>query len=124
MADRSLKALGIRLAKADELLVEVLGYRTQLARQVGAHKALNGQKIIRLEVERQRLIKVRAWARKHDMKNTGFINAVWYMIIAESCRLQIAQLQGGKNTCRSRDVKSKDLRHRRLRAKLRKLVKG
>lgn len=101
MADRSLKALGIRLAKADELLVEVLGYRMALVRQVGAHKALNGQKIIRQKVECRRIAMVRALARRYGM-NPEFVSALLYLVIAESCRLQIAQLQGGKSKRRSK----------------------
>src|SRR3990167_963189 len=96
MGDRSLKTLGVRLTRADKLLVKVLGHRMELVRQVGAHKARNGQKIIRVEIERQRLIKARAWARKNGLR-PDFVSAILYLIIAESCRLQIDQLQGGKS---------------------------
>ena len=95
MVDRDLKALGVRLTKADKLLMEALKYRMKLVHQVGAHKVRNGQRIIRLGIERQRLIKARSWARKNGLR-PDFVSAVLYLIIAESCRLQIDQLQGGK----------------------------
>jgi len=96
MVDRDLKALGARLTRADKLLVKALGHRMELVRQVGVHKARNGKRIIRPRVERQRLARVRAWARKYGIKNINCVNAIWYIIIAESIRLQIDQLQGGK----------------------------
>ena len=96
MVDRNLKTLGARLAKADKLLVAVLGYRMALVRQVGAHKVRNGQKIIRPKVEYRRIAMVRTLARRYGM-NPDFVSALLYLVITESCRVQIAQLQSGKS---------------------------
>lgn len=122
MGDRNLKMLGIRLTRADELLVEALGYRMELVRQVGAHKKKNGQKIIRPKVERQRITRVCALAHEYGM-NPDFVGAIWYMIIAESCRLQVAQLQS-KDEGQLMHAKRNASRYRRLQAKFRRLVKG
>lgn len=119
MADKSLKLLGIRLAKADALLVEVLAYRMHVVRQIGSHKVRNGQKIIRPGIERQRISSARALAQQYGISGS-FINAIWYTIIAEACRLQIVQVQGTKNACRPT---KNNLQLRKLKKKSRKLVR-
>lgn len=90
--DLDLKELGARLAKVDILLMSLLQRRMELAFQVGTYKMKKGLPFIRLKVEKERLAKIRQWARKHKM-NPHFVNSILYLVIGESCKQQLIQLQ-------------------------------
>ena len=120
--DLDLKELGARLAKVDILLMELLKRRMELAFQVGTYKMKNGKKFIRINVENQRLAKVRTWARKNKM-NPHFVNAVLYSVIGESCKQQLVQLQN-TSKCRLKDPENDDHWYRMLKSNLLKLAEG
>lgn len=92
----NLKELSVRLAKVDTMLMSLLKRRMDLALQVGEFKIANRQKIFRAKIENKRLVQVRTWARKNKM-NPHFVEAILYMIIGESCKQQMIQLQSATN---------------------------
>ncbi|MEN9614452.1 MAG: hypothetical protein RLZZ347_759 [Candidatus Parcubacteria bacterium] len=87
-----LKELGKRLKKIDMLILALLKRRMDLALQVGAFKIKEKQTIFRSDVEDSRLAEFREWAIAHKM-NPHFAEAIFYLIIGESCKQQMIQLQ-------------------------------
>ncbi len=92
----NLAELGSRLSKVDMLLLALLKRRMDLALQVGAYKinekTKEKQSIFRPEIEDKRLAAFREWATEHRM-NPHFAEALFYLIIGESCKQQMIQLQ-------------------------------
>ena len=92
-SDDFLKVLGVELAKVDNVLISVLSKRMDLAKLVQEWKARHGkQPILRLETEDARIAQFAQWAGAKGL-NQNFARAILYSIIAESCRVQIGQLQ-------------------------------
>ena len=87
-----LDALGRQISKIDISVMALLEKRFRLVRQVAQCKIKNEQKLIRLDVEKQRLDAVMAWAKTHDM-DPNFAAQILYSIINESCKQQLAELQ-------------------------------
>jgi len=87
-----LRELGDRLKMVDQHIVALLAQRMELARQVERYKRHRGQPIIRFEVEDDRLNKIAGLARERGL-NPNFLFSLFYSIIAESCRVQINQMQ-------------------------------
>lgn len=93
--------LAVRLGKVDMLLLALLKRRMDLALQVGEYKMKKNppEEIFRPKIEDDRLGTFRAWAAEHKM-NPHFVEALFYLIIGESCKQQMIQLQSsaGKPT--------------------------
>lgn len=90
-----LKKLGVNLKKIDRNIILLLAERMKLAKQVEKCKNLHDhQPILRFEIEKQRLDQVKKWAEEKDL-NPIFAQSIFYMIISESCRVQINQLEMG-----------------------------
>ena len=86
-----LKKLGACLEEIDQKIIILLAERMKLAKQVAEYKGVQIP-IIRTGVENKRLKKIEELAKKKNL-NPSFIRAIFYLIIAESCRVQINQLQ-------------------------------
>lgn len=85
--------MGPQLAKVDSVLIAALSKRMELAKLVQEWKGRHGsQPILRLEIEDARIAQFAEWAKARGL-NQNFVRAVLYFIIAESCRVQISQLQ-------------------------------
>ena len=87
-----LNELRSRLKRVDMMLLALLKRRMDLALQVGAYKIQKNEDIFRSETEDKRLAAFREWATNHKM-NPHFAEALFYMIIGESCKQQMIQLQ-------------------------------
>ena len=87
-----LKKLGERIAKTDLALMAVLARRSKLTKQVAQYKIKNGQKFVRLNIEKQRLDAVRKWAKAHGM-DPNFAQQILYSVINESCKQQLVEVQ-------------------------------
>lgn len=90
MAD--LKQLGEEIDITDWQLINLLAQRLALVKAIGEYKKEHSLPIIRPEVEEGRLALVQELAREEGM-NVNFISALFYLIIAESCRVQIQGFQ-------------------------------
>jgi len=88
-----LKELGARLQKVDHHIVALLARRMDLAGQVEEYKSSHGgQPILRFPIEAKRLEQIKDWAGEKGL-NPFFAQTILYLIISESCRVQISQLQ-------------------------------
>lgn len=87
-----LKELGVRLRKVDQHLIALLAKRMNLALQVEEFKQTKGQPIYRPKIEDERLQEVRKWAQERGL-NPNFAQALLYLIIDESCKVQADYLQ-------------------------------
>ena len=88
-----LEKLGARLEKIDQNIIIFLAERMKLAKQVEKCKNFHGhQPILRFGIEKQRLDQVKKWEEEKNL-NPVFAQSIFYMIISESCRIQIDQLQ-------------------------------
>lgn len=76
----------------DELTLILASHRLSLALGVGAYKLATNQPIYRGEKEGERIDKVKALAIKLGL-NPNFAAALLYLIIDESCKQQMIQLQ-------------------------------
>lgn len=89
----NLKELAVRLDKVDMLLLALVKRRMDIALQVGEYKfRITKEDIFRPKIEARRLSKFRRWARTHKM-SPHFAEALFYLIIGESCKQQLIQLQ-------------------------------
>lgn len=88
----TLKELGVYLAKIDRHIIALLARRTELVLLVEERKKIEGIPILRKGTEEQRLEKIKEWAKEKGI-DPNFAQALLYIIIAESCRAQIEQLQ-------------------------------
>ncbi len=89
---KNLDELGQQLGHLDHLLIEVLARRMQVAREVESFKRGSNQPILRQDVEAKRLDQAAGWAQRAGL-NPDFARSILYQAIAESCRVQVGQLQ-------------------------------
>jgi ubiquinone/menaquinone biosynthesis C-methylase UbiE/chorismate mutase len=94
-----LQELGQRIDQVDELLFAVIARRTGLSLNVGAYKRAVDPPlpIFRKDVELGRLANARRLAGELGI-DPDFAELVLYMIIGESCKRQMIQLQGRVDT--------------------------
>ena len=88
----NLEELDVRLRKVDRHIVALLAQRMQLALQVEEVKRHRREPIYRAEVEARRLEEAREWAQERGL-NPNFAQAILYLSINESCKVQIAERQ-------------------------------
>lgn len=87
-----LKQLGARLAKVDTMILTLAKRRMELAQQVGLFKRRANQKIFRADIEDERIVRIKELALEQDL-NPNFAASLLYLLINESCKLQMIQLQ-------------------------------
>lgn len=92
MPRRNLDELGAMLKLTDRQIVDLVGIRLSLSREVEEAKREKGQPIVRLDIEQARLEQIARWAEEVGL-NPGFAISVLYSIIGESCKVQLMQLQ-------------------------------
>ena len=103
-----LSEIGARLAKVDMLLMSIVKQRMDLALEVERRKSVGKtaeeRKIFNFKREEERLMAVGDWAKEHGM-NPHFAQTLLYLLIGESCKQQMIQLQNraGKPTDDSGD---------------------
>ncbi len=90
-----LQKLGTHLEKIDQHIITLLAERMELSKQVAEYKSAQIP-ILRTQIENERLKKIEELAKKNNL-NPSFAQAIFYIIIAESCRVQINQLQSSSN---------------------------
>lgn len=100
-----LEELGERLATVDTMLMALVKRRMELAQQVGLTKRRKREDIFNAAREEGRIAKVKNWAVEHDL-NPNFTAALLYLIIGESCKLQMIQLQ--KEALRDAELQTED----------------
>jgi len=110
-----LKETGKRIHVIDVALVRLLAKRMRLAQDVGVWKQLNTDPIFRSQVEDRRIDVVRSIAAEEGL-NPHFAAQLLYNIIGESCKVQMAQTQGGDT--RHLDLEQSALRDDTLLANL------
>lgn len=71
----------------DDELVDVLGKRMELVKQVAAVKAKGGIPIRQIKREEELLARQRQAARKHEL-GEEFIEKIFRVVLDESCRIQ------------------------------------
>jgi SAM-dependent methyltransferase/chorismate mutase len=87
-----LKDLGHRLATVDVMIIQLIARRMGLAEQVGKYKRKNGDMIFRGDIEDKRIEEIRKISVSLGI-NPHFAESILYMLINESCKLQMIQLQ-------------------------------
>lgn len=87
-----LKHLGARLRTLDDMLLALAMQRLLLAEGVERIKRKDKQPIFRSEIEDDRIQDARKWAIKHGM-NPHFAESLAYLMINESCKRQLIQMQ-------------------------------
>ncbi len=87
-----LGALGSRIAVVDGMIIQLVAQRLMLAEQVGAYKRAKGEDIFRAEVEDRRIAAIRQIAEELGL-NPHFAETLLYLLIGESCKLQMVRLQ-------------------------------
>ena len=94
-ARKELSLLSAGLIQADKKIILVLAQRASFVRRILLWKMRYGQPIIRKNVEKQRIARILRLARPfgHD---PGFIRALYYLVIAESCRIQLELKESGE----------------------------
>lgn len=88
----NLEQLGVRLASVDTMIMVLAKRRMELALQVGHYKRRENEKIFRADVEDKRIAKIKEWALEHGL-NPNFAASFLYLLIDESCKQQMIQLQ-------------------------------
>jgi len=88
----NLTILGKRISAIDIAIMKLMEQRIRLVRKVAKFKINNGQKIVRLKIEKQRIDAVRKWAKTNGM-DPNFAQQVLYAIINESCKQQLVELE-------------------------------
>ena len=86
----TLKMLGEDIAKLDQQIVGVLIKRKEAVLNVEVAKYRLGLSIYRGDVERKRLATIKELARQDDL-SPSFIQAIFYLIIDESSKVQMIQ---------------------------------
>jgi len=92
----NLEQLAYRLARVDQMIVSLLGIRKGLALQVEEFKRQNGGKIIRLDIEKQRIAQAAKWAKEYGV-NPDFARTIMYQTINESCKEQFHQMEKSRS---------------------------
>ncbi len=87
-----LTELGNRLATIDLMIMRLALRRMHIAQQVGRYKQSRKEPFVRLDIEDQRIIRVREWAVAHGL-NQHFAESLLYLLINESCKRQLYDLQ-------------------------------
>lgn len=87
-----LEKIGNRINQVDRAIVTLLARRMDLSLKVEEEKRLLKQDISRPETETDRLNKVCEQAERLGL-NPEFARAIFYVIIGESCKVQLIQLQ-------------------------------
>ena len=90
--DLGLRELGKRLRKVDETIISLVGARKRLAQLVEKAKRRSGEKIVRLQIEDERVELAATWASQYGV-NPNFARLLMYALINESCKVQLMQLQ-------------------------------
>jgi len=92
--DKFIEVLGFRLDKLDHIIIASLAERMELARLVEEWKHHHDdQPILRQTIEDKRLNQVTEWAKEKGL-DPNFARSLFYLIICESCKVQVDQLQG------------------------------
>ena len=84
-----LPIIGERLARVDRKLVELLRARALLSEEVARCKMLEGKTILQMKTEKKRINQFVSWAKELGL-DQEFARALYFLIIAESCRIQIS----------------------------------
>jgi SAM-dependent methyltransferase/chorismate mutase len=92
-----LKDLGERLAVVDATVMRLIKHRMDLARLVGENKIETEKKIFRSDIEDERIGRIVSIARELGL-NPHFATSLLYLLINESCKLQMIQLQEGRSS--------------------------
>lgn len=89
-----LENLRKQLATLDQTLLAILAKRAALSEQVEDWKTFeaNGQKTIHPQAEQEKFSFLAEQAKKNGL-NPAFIQSLYYLIISESCRIQIDRRQ-------------------------------
>jgi len=87
-----LNELSAQLKIVDNLFMQLILRRMELAEQVGLYKWKHDQKIFRAEPEDSRIAANVAWGKAHGL-NPHFVEAMTYMLIDESCKQQMIDTQ-------------------------------
>jgi chorismate mutase len=93
--EKRLWVLDGSLAAADADLVLLLARRMELVVKVAHCKMRSGKPILREEIEKRRVARMVELATKAGL-SPEFMRAIYYMVIAESCRVQIRTKEEGK----------------------------
>jgi SAM-dependent methyltransferase len=88
----TLEVSGARLRAIDEEILRLVQRRLQVSQDVIRFKKSTGERIVRPEVEAQRIIAVGEIAETIGL-NPDFARALEHMLISESCKVQIDALQ-------------------------------
>ena len=91
-----LSALGETIAKVDKDLINILATRMCLAKEVVHSKMRHGLPILRKKVEKQRAAQMARWAKEVGL-SPEFARVVFYVVLAESCRIQIQAKESAKH---------------------------
>lgn len=89
----TLEETGKRIHVLDVAMVRMLAKRMRLAQEVGVWKEQNKDPIFRAQVEDRRIGVVRRIADEEGL-NPHFTAQLLYNVIGESCKIQMAQMQG------------------------------
>ena len=94
-----LSELGRDIGFVDRHLIDTLCRRADLALAVEHVKRVagGGEPISRLDVEDARLVALATYAAERGL-NPNFVRALQYIVIAESCKAQMIQREGGDGT--------------------------
>jgi len=84
--------LGKKIAKVDHLIVGALRKRIELSLKVGAYKQEHDKPIYRGDIEDERVRDIQVWAKENGL-NPHFVHSILYLVIDESCKNQMIQLQ-------------------------------
>lgn len=90
----TLKTLGLEIESVDRAIMDLVQKRILLARQVGFSKYIHGEEIARLSVEDSRIVGIRQYADTIGL-NPHLAASLLYVLIAESCKEQMIQMQRG-----------------------------
>ena len=92
----SLSDLRKEIVACDEKLIELLDKRLNISLRIGAYKTCKGLLIICKKIEGVRIKDVLKLSRKKGIKNPEFIRAFMYLLMTESCRIQMELKESGK----------------------------
>lgn len=88
----SLKELGDRLGDIDFSLITLLARRNELVREIARFKMADGQKIIRLNIENERIKAAKKLAKENGL-DPNYAAQIMYSLINESCKQQLSELE-------------------------------
>src|SRR3989344_1355676 len=91
--DPILAEIGKKIGKVDTLIMRMVRRRMDLSADVVARKVELGKpRIFNSDREEKRLEAVEVWASNHEI-NRNFARALLYLVIDESCKVQMDLLQ-------------------------------